>query len=145
VVVARSENRAVKGWSNNSQMKFSSSVRVRAAVCGRALSGGALRVHWMSALHTFCFEWPYAVYFLFHSTLLTLLCPLLHEFHHQHSFPVPENNCHPSAFWQADNVCLKFFGLSCECVCIQCFHYSLVSGFTNETQVSSSVTRYFLA
>jgi hypothetical protein len=46
-----------------------------------------------------------------------------------------------SAFWQADNVCLKFFRLFGECVCIHCGDCSVVSAFRNETQVSSSVTR----
>jgi hypothetical protein len=41
----------------------------------------------------------------------------------------------------ANNVYLNFFGFSGECVCIQCFDCSLVSTFTNETQVSSTVTR----
>jgi hypothetical protein len=41
----------------------------------------------------------------------------------------------------ADNICLNFSGLSGECVCIRCSDYSLVSAFTNETKVSSSVTR----
>jgi hypothetical protein len=38
------------------------------------------------------------------------------------------------------DVCLNFFGLFGECVCIHCFHCSLVSIFTNETQDSSPVT-----
>jgi hypothetical protein len=41
----------------------------------------------------------------------------------------------------ADNVRLNFFGLFGECVCIHCFDYSLVSTFTNGTQVSSPVAR----
>jgi hypothetical protein len=44
----------------------------------------------------------------------------------------------PSAFWQAD-VCLNLFGLFGKCMCIHCFDCSLVSTFTNETQVSSTV------
>jgi hypothetical protein len=47
----------------------------------------------------------------------------------------------PSAFWQADNVHLNFFGLFGECVCIHCFGYTLVSTFTTELQVSSPVFR----
>jgi hypothetical protein len=39
------------------------------------------------------------------------------------------------SFWQADNVCLNFFGLFGECVCIHCFDCSLVSTFKKETQV----------
>jgi hypothetical protein len=37
------------------------------------------------------------------------------------------------------DVCLNFFGLFDECVCIHCFDRSLVSAFINEAQVSSSV------
>jgi hypothetical protein len=33
-------------------------------------------------------------FLVFRNTLLTLLCPLLHEFHHQNSSPVPENSSH---------------------------------------------------
>jgi hypothetical protein len=40
----------------------------------------------------------------------------------------------------ADKVYLKLFGLSGECACIHCFDCSLLSTFTNETQVSSPVT-----
>jgi hypothetical protein len=39
----------------------------------------------------------------------------------------------------ADNICLNYFGLFGECVCIHCFDYSLDSVFANETQVSSPV------
>jgi hypothetical protein len=35
----------------------------------------------------------------------------------------------------------KLFGWFGGCMCIYCFHCSLVSTFTNETQVSSPVTR----
>jgi hypothetical protein len=41
----------------------------------------------------------------------------------------------------ADNIFLNFCGLFLEHVCIHCFYCSLVSTFTNETQVSSPVTR----
>jgi hypothetical protein len=47
-------------------------------------------------------------FLVFRNTLLALLCPLLHEFHHQHSCPVPKNSCHKTAFWQADNISLNF-------------------------------------
>jgi hypothetical protein len=40
-----------------------------------------------------------------------------------------------------EDVCLKCFGLFGECVCIQCFGCSLVSTFTDETQISSPVIR----
>jgi hypothetical protein len=39
----------------------------------------------------------------------------------------------------ADSVCLNFFGLFGEHVCTHFFDYSLVSVFTNGTQVSSPV------
>jgi hypothetical protein len=44
------------------------------------------------------------------------------------------------SFLAADNVYLNFFGLFGECVCMHCFDCSLISTFTNETQVSSPVT-----
>jgi hypothetical protein len=37
----------------------------------------------------------------------------------------------------ANNVCLNFFSLFGECVCIHCFDCSLVSTFANENQDSS--------
>jgi hypothetical protein len=40
-----------------------------------------------------------------------------------------------------DNASLNFFILFGECVCIHCFDCCLVSAFTNETLVSSPVTR----
>jgi hypothetical protein len=42
----------------------------------------------------------------------------------------------------AENVCLNFFILFGECMCIQCFDCSLVSAFTSETQVSSPCTMW---
>jgi hypothetical protein len=45
-----------------------------------------------------------------------------------------------SISFPTDNLRLKFFGLVGEFVCIRCFGCSLVSAFTNETQVSSPVT-----
>jgi hypothetical protein len=39
------------------------------------------------------------------------------------------------------DVRLNIFGLLGECVCIHCSDYTLVSTFTNETQVSSFVIR----
>jgi hypothetical protein len=41
----------------------------------------------------------------------------------------------------SDDICLNFFGLFGECVGIHRFDCSLVSTFTNETHVSSPVTR----
>jgi hypothetical protein len=40
----------------------------------------------------------------------------------------------------ADNICLNIFGFFGESVCIHCYDCSLVSTFTNETQVSLPVT-----
>jgi hypothetical protein len=65
--------------------------------------------------------------------------PLSHEFHHQHFFPVLPQKTVAINFLA--NVCLNFFGLFGECVCIHWFDCSSVSTFTNETQVSSHVTR----
>jgi hypothetical protein len=50
--------------------------------------GGVLR--WMQAFHDFSSEWPYAVSFIvFAIHFWRYCCLLLHEFHHQHSLPVP--------------------------------------------------------
>jgi hypothetical protein len=55
----------------------------------------------------------------------------MHKFHHEHLFA--------DAIKFQEDVCLDFFGLSDECVSIHCFDCSLVSIFTNKTQVSSLV------
>jgi hypothetical protein len=39
------------------------------------------------------------------------------------------------------DICLNFFGLFGECICIHWFDCSLVSMLTNETQVSAFVSR----
>jgi hypothetical protein len=44
----------------------------------------------------------------------------------------------------AENVCLNFFGLFGEYVCIHCFDCFLVSTFTNEIQVSPALTHMLL-
>jgi hypothetical protein len=109
---------------------------VLAAVCGRALS-------WRSTIPdvsvpSLCFEWPALCSFLlcFAIDFRRYHGPLLHEFHHQHSFPVPENSCHHISGRR-----LNFFDIFGECMCIHYFDCSLISTFTNEIQVSSSVTR----
>jgi hypothetical protein len=71
---------------------------------------------------------PHAIHFLCYCG------PLLHEFHHLHSFPVPENSGHLHS-----DVCLNVFCLFGECVCIHCFDCSLVSIVIKETQVSLPV------
>jgi hypothetical protein len=95
--------------------------------------------HGMSAFHIFFSEWPYIGFLVFPSTLLPLLCSLVAWISSSALLSWPRKQL-PSPFWQAD-VCLNFFNLFGKCVCIHCFDYSLVSSFTNETQVSSPVTR----
>jgi hypothetical protein len=46
----------------------------------------------------------------------------------------------PSPFQQTDNVCSNFFGVFGECMCIHCSDCSLVSTYTNKTQVALPVT-----
>jgi hypothetical protein len=91
----------------------------------------------MSAFHVFCSEWPYEV---FRNTLMTLLWSSVALIALWALLSCPWKQ-QPSAFWQADSVCLNVFSLFVECVCIHCFDCSLVSTFTNETRVSSLVTR----
>jgi hypothetical protein len=83
--------------------------------------------------------WPYAVFLVFLNTLLMLLRSLVAWIPSSALLSCPRKQL-PSAFWQADNICLNFFGLFGECVCIHCFDCSLIATFTNETQASSSVT-----
>jgi hypothetical protein len=85
---------------------------------------GAL--HRMSAFHA-----------LFPDIILALLNPLLHEFRHQHSIPVPKA---VAISWHANIVHLNFFCLSCKCLWTDRFDSSLVTTYTNETKVSSPVT-----
>jgi hypothetical protein len=92
----------------------------------------------MSTFHVFCSEWSALCSFLAFRTQYTFdmwflaasvpLSALL-------SFPGKQS---PFAFWQAD-VCLYFFSMFGECMRIHCFDCSLISTFTNETQVSSFV------
>jgi hypothetical protein len=90
-------------------------------------------------------EWHHSMHFvlngptqMFQCFVIHIWCycgPLINEFHHQCSFPVPEKL--PSAVWQ----CLfNFFGFFVKCVCIHYFTCSLVSKIINKTQVSSPVT-----
>jgi hypothetical protein len=88
----------------------------------------------------FCSEWLYAVFLVFCNILLTLLWSLVVRIPPSALFSVPENSCHQLSGRQAGNVCLNFFALFGECVCVHCFDCSLVSTFANETQVSSPVT-----
>jgi hypothetical protein len=85
VLVARGEIRAVRRWSNNSQLKCSSSVRVCIVIDEHytGCQNSTLFVHNGPTKFFQCLEihfWRYCG-------------PLLHEFHHQHSFPVAENSC----------------------------------------------------
>jgi hypothetical protein len=63
---------------------------------------------------------------------------MLHEIHHDQSFPIPENNCHQLSGRQT--FVLNFFSLFDEWICTHSFDCSLVSSFTNVTKVSSPVT-----
>jgi hypothetical protein len=90
--------------------------------------------------YSMCFvlnDRPYAIFLVFCNTLVMLLWSLV-----AHIPPSALPSCPrpqlPSAFWQT---CVYFFGLFGECVCICCFACSSVLTFTNETQVSSPVTR----
>jgi hypothetical protein len=74
----------------------------------------------------------YAVFLVFHDTLLTLLWSCVAWIPPSSLFYCNRKQL-PSAFWQADNVCLNFFGLFGECVCIHSLDCFLISTFTNET------------
>jgi hypothetical protein len=127
VVVARSEIRVVRRALK--QLPVEMLQQCEQLYADAHCHGGAL--HRMSAFHALCSEWPYSVFLVFRNILLTLFGPLLHEFRHQHSFSCPGKQI-PSAFWQADNLCLNFFGFFGECMCIRCFDCPLFSAFTNE-------------
>jgi hypothetical protein len=138
VVVARSEVMNVRRVANNSQFKCSISAWVRAAVCRHTLSWRNTTLYvsipcllfWLALRSSFeYFSAPFWHY-----------CgPLLREFLLQRSFPILSQKTVAISFL-ADNICLNFFDLFGKCVCIRCFHCSLVSTFTNETEVSSPVT-----
>jgi hypothetical protein len=138
LVVARSEISVVRwvgGWPNNSQLKCSSRARVRADVCGRALL-------WRNttpdvSITPFVQNCPTQFFYCFASNTpditfvpccmySTISTPFLPQKTVAISFLV--------------DVCLNFFDLSGECVCNHCFDCSLVSTFTNETQVSWPVS-----
>jgi hypothetical protein len=84
--------------------------------------------------------WPCAVFLVFPNTLLMLLWSRVAWIPPSAHLSSPRKQL-SSAFCQADIVCLNFFSLFGDCVCIHCFDYTLISTFTNETQVSSAVTR----
>jgi hypothetical protein len=92
VYLLRVRSRLSGWWSNNFQLKCFSSARVRAAVCGHALSwwcttpdvGIPRLLFWMTLCNILCFAIPFSCH----------CSSLLHEFHHQHSFPVLENSYH---------------------------------------------------
>jgi hypothetical protein len=74
---------------------------------------------YVSIPHLFLWVALHSVFFLTcRSTLLMLLGPLLHEIHRQHLKTV--------AIGFLEDICLNFFGLFGECVCIHCFDCSLV-------------------
>jgi hypothetical protein len=98
--------------------------------------GGAL--HRKSAFHVFCSEWSYAIFWCFAIHIWCYCGPFSHEFHHQHSFPVPEISFHQISVRQG---MFKLFGTFAEFVCIHCFECSLDSTFTNATQLSSPITK----
>jgi hypothetical protein len=56
--------------------------------------GGALPVHWISAFHTFCSEWPYIIFLVFYNTLLTLLWCLVAWISPSALLSCPKNSCH---------------------------------------------------
>jgi hypothetical protein len=96
--------------------------------------GGAL--YWMPEFHTYCSEWPYAVPpTLYISDIIVVPCCM--------------NSTISTPFLSQKMVAIRLlasrrlfnlYNLFGERVCIHCFGCSLVSTFTNETQVSSSVT-----
>jgi hypothetical protein len=94
-------------------------------------------LHCMSAFQAFCSERSYTVFLVLQYTsdisvaLVVWILP-------SELLSCPRKQM-PSAFWQADIICLNFFDLFGECACIHCFDCSLISTFTNETQVSSPV------
>jgi hypothetical protein len=99
----------------------------------------------MSAFRAFCSKWPaFRRFFVLLSTPLALLWSLVAW--------IPLLSCprKVSIIFLVDKVCLNFFGLFGEynvCACVRarvrihCSNYSLVSTFTNETKVSSPITR----
>jgi hypothetical protein len=113
---------------------------VRAAVCGHALSWRSTTVD--VSIPCLLFWMDLRRFLVFRNTLLTLLRSLIAWIPSSALLSCPRKQL-LSAFWQAVNVCLKFFGLLGECVCIHWFDWSLVSTFKNKTQISSYYS-YFL-
>jgi hypothetical protein len=96
-------------------------------------------VHWMSAFHAFYSEWPYVAVLVFCIDIIVAPCCMNSAI----STPFPSQKI-VAISSLADNVYLNFFGLFGECVCIQCFDCSVVSTFTNETEISAPVAHTML-
>jgi hypothetical protein len=91
----------------------------------------------MSAFHDSSSEWPYIVFF----NVSQYTCDVIVVSRYMNSIistPFLSQNTIVISFLA--DVCLNFFGLFDECLCIHCFDSSLALIFTNETQVSSAVT-----
>jgi hypothetical protein len=97
--------------------------------------GGA--PHRVSAFHVSCYEWSHAVFSVpqYTSDVIAVPCCM------NSTISTPFLSQKTAAINLLADVYLNFFGLSGECVRIHCFNCSLVSTFTNKTQVSSPVTR----
>jgi hypothetical protein len=112
---------------------------MRAAVCGCASSW---RSTYTGCQHStlFLLNDPTQFFCVCFAIYFWRYCgPFLHEFDHEHYFLSQRQLL--LAFWQADNGYLNLLSLFREYVCIHCIDCSLVSVFTNETQVPSPVTR----
>jgi hypothetical protein len=98
-VLARREINAGRRVIRTPSWNAPAELGVRTAVCACALSWSSTTI---IPRHAFCSAWPYAVFFSVSQAMhFWRYCgPLLHECLHQHSFPVLEISCHPSAFWQ---------------------------------------------
>jgi hypothetical protein len=124
-------------WSINSQLKCSSIARVREAVCGRGLS-------WRNT--TPCVSIPRHLFWMvgpsqFFSVSQYILHVIVVTYCMNSTISAPFLSQKTLAIsFLTDNICLNFFGSFDECVCIHCFDCCLVSTFTNEIQVLSSVT-----
>jgi hypothetical protein len=99
-----------------------------------------IKAHYTVRQHSkpFFSEWPYALFQCFAIPFLRYCGPLLHEFHHQHSFPLLERSSRQLSVRQRLFKLLRLFWWMC--VCMHFLDCSMVSTFTNETQVSLPVT-----
>jgi hypothetical protein len=122
------------GSSNRSQLKCTSCAWVGAAVFGGALSWRSTTLY-VSIPHL-CFEVPYTVFF---SVLQYTSDVIVVHYCMNSTISTPFLSQKIVAIIYLADICLNFFGLFSECVCIHCFDCSLVSTFTNGTQVSSPV------